>query len=129
MSKEAYIWLIDKILAANPTLLSVSGDHIIRGLGRNYFERSPRALFSASPHLAEDRNLYEPVSGGWFANVNMDNRLKRVVLRRLARAAGFTYGVDWTWDDGARAIGLEPGKPIVGKILDFEFDEGSTLGV
>jgi hypothetical protein len=99
-SKEAYIWLVDKILAYKPTLLSECGHALIEGRGRNYFGRAPRALFPASPHLAEDQNHYEPVSGGWFANVNMDNRLKGVVLRRLARAAGLIYGVGWTWNEG-----------------------------
>jgi hypothetical protein len=100
-AKEAYIWLIDKFCAAKPAILAnflISGHGGINRWARNYFARSRTQLFLASPHLAEDRNLYEPVSAGWLANVNMDNPRKFLVLRRLAALADFTYGSDWTWD-------------------------------
>jgi hypothetical protein len=100
-AKEAYVWLIDKFLAANPGLLDHLQNTKLTGWSRKYFARCRNDLFPASPHLAEDRNLSEPVSGGWFANVNMDNRRKRTVLHRLAVLGGFKYGVDWTWDDGS----------------------------
>jgi hypothetical protein len=93
-SKEAYIWLIDKVFADNPNLREISP----QGRGRRYFARTRQELFPARRDLAENRNNYEPVSGGWFANTNLNNELKFQILTRLAKLAGFKFGEDWTWD-------------------------------
>jgi len=103
-SKEAYIWLIDKWFAAKPNLPEM----IQHGRGVRYFARTPHKLFISSPDLAEKRSNYEPVSGGWFANTVLDNRLKFKILTGLAKLAGFKLGEDWTWDVlGERAKRME----------------------
>jgi hypothetical protein len=99
---ESYIWLVDKFLAVNPDLLE-RDPQLAEGDGRRYFARSPKELYPASPHLAEDRN-YQSVSGGWFASTILDNPLKFKILARLASSAGSKFGEDWTWDSGSMKL-------------------------
>ena len=101
-AKEAYVWLVDKFLAARPNLLDDTGDGILGGWGREYFARCPKELFRTSPHLVEEPGFVEPVTGGWFAMVKLDNAQKRRILKWLAAHGGFQYGTDWTWDDGSQ---------------------------
>jgi len=38
------------------------------------------------------------MSGGWYANMNLDLETKSGVLRRFAGIAKLNEGEDWTWD-------------------------------
>jgi hypothetical protein len=84
-SKEAYIWLIDKLFADKPNLPEISR----QGRGRRYFARTWQELSPASPKLDKIHIHYERVSGRWFANTVLNNDLKFQILTRLAKLAGF----------------------------------------
>lgn len=111
-SKEAYIWLLDRFIANRPDILKDDRqrDRIVTGRGRIYLAQTPKELFLASPHLADDPIYFARVSGGWFAITNLNNDVKFNVLCRFARIAGFDYGKDWTWDDGSNR--KRPASPI-----------------
>lgn len=107
-SKDAYLWLIGRLLVARPDLLEIESEkpYINTGKGRRHFARSPEKLYEKSPHLAEMRDHYVELPGGWFANVHLNNKEKLQILEPLSKAAGLVPNRDWTWDDAEKRLDL-----------------------
>jgi hypothetical protein len=100
-SKKAYVWLLEKFVEFNPSpFVRVNWKtlFVAEGRKRNYFSQTIEGLFHGSPHLAVDLNNYSQLSNGWYANLNLNNELKRTILFRLAEVAGLKYDDDWSWD-------------------------------
>jgi hypothetical protein len=91
-SKEAYVWLLENFVRHSPTALAAP--QVSRGRTRNYFDRDPKKLFPASPHLAENQSMHANVGNGWYANLNLSNPEKRDLLISIARAARIS---DWAF--------------------------------
>jgi hypothetical protein len=100
-SKGAYVWLIEKFIAAKPELFrTVNWEtaFVAKGRNRNYFGRTPERMFHGSPHLARDRNNYALLTNGWYANLNLSNDQKQTVLIRFGVITNLEYGNQWSWE-------------------------------
>jgi len=100
LSKDAYIWLINRFLEVKPSLLGGDDfDDLLMPTGtkRHYFARTPAQLFAHNPKLADDSNNFRLLSNGWYADVNLADDRKLKVLRDTAKMAGLKEGADWKW--------------------------------
>jgi len=99
-SKEAYVWLIERLIHAKPDLFeTISWETVVvaKGRKRNYFGQNIKSLFHGSPHLANDPNNYARLTNGWYANTNLSNSLKFDILCRFAAIAKLEHETDWSW--------------------------------
>ncbi|SFM54142.1 hypothetical protein [Nitrosomonas communis] len=99
-AKQAYIWLVEKILNNKPdkdiddyvlNSMFIRGSH-----GARYLARNPAELFPRDPNRAKDSNCYHKLSNGWFLNTNLSNKQKRDKLLNLT-AVYEAYDSNWTW--------------------------------
>ena len=108
-AKEAYIWLVERFIGVKPEVFTdirrettgyvALGRRKKEGKSiRNYFARSPQALFRNTPRLAEDHNNSVQLQNGWFANTNLNNREKFEALVRFGWLVGLRCGKDWDWE-------------------------------
>ncbi len=98
-AKEAYVWLIERFIAAHPELfghVNWETAFVAKGRSRLYFARNIGKMFPKSPHLAADRSNYARLSNGWFANMNLANREKEQLLQKFAAVARFP-ATEWRW--------------------------------
>lgn len=99
-AREGYVWLIERFVGIRPTLFSDPSSETLRlalGRRRNYFAKTPSALFRSSPHLADNEANFTRLSNGWLANVNLNNAQKFDVLMRFAGLTGAQYPDEWDW--------------------------------
>src|SRR5713226_1639261 len=108
-AKGAYIWIVERFVGARPDVftdikwettgyVAVGHRRSAEGAIRNYFARSPGALFRGSTHLADDQNNYARLPNGWYANTNLSNAQKFDILCRFGWVVGLKGGVDWDWE-------------------------------
>ena len=107
-AKEAYVWMLQHFIQAQPDLLERDSEigSAAKGRGRVHFGRGPRDLFPASPRLSENSNFYAKLPGGWYAITNINNKEKLDKLTKLAGLAKLTFKRDWDWNIDA------PAKPL-----------------
>ena len=114
--KEAYLWLIECLIAHNPkpfvdldwqTLFIAKGPRIL------YFAKSLRVLFRQNPDLAKDKNKHSRLSNGWYAQLILNEDQKVEILERIASVSSLRMGVDWDWN----GRGLAPGRVDVDDLL------------
>lgn len=107
--KEAYIWLIERFVANNPSPfvnLNWETVFIVKGQEVLYFAKSLLVLFLQKPHLGEDPNMHHRLSNGWYARLVLNEEQKVEILERIAAVSRFKMGVDWDWN----SRGLAPGR-------------------
>lgn len=95
--KEAYIWLIEKLIAVKPNIFSSQEKwhaRVFKGSKRYYFAKEPNGLFPENIDLAESAANVEKLSSGWFANINLSHNEKFKILIGLAAICGFHYPSD-----------------------------------
>jgi len=128
-AKEAYIWLIEHFICAHQkpfeiinweTLFIAKSDWNIKK--RLYFARTPEQLFYGSDNKEElvgNPNNYVKLSNGWYANLNLSNELKHLILRKFSCVAGWSKGRDWMWHvmDGLNLMSDEEEKKMMDEIL------------
>jgi hypothetical protein len=62
-----------------------------RGRKRQYIARSPEELYPDRPDL---RDYREELPGGWFVATNLNNVLKKSIIRLATEVAGLSFGKD-----------------------------------
>jgi len=62
-----------------------------RGSKRHYIARTPEELY---PDREDLRYKREPLPGGWWVATNLNNALKKTILKLAAEVAGLTFGKD-----------------------------------
>ena len=125
-SKEAYLWLVERFIAEKPDLfdhVNWETTYVSKGRKRAYFSRDITALFQGSPHLADDRNNYAPLTNGWFANTNLSNAQKFEVLCRFSGVTKLRQDDDWDWevDDASEGLRDKLERKALGARLLKEF--------
>lgn len=98
-AKQAYIWIMEKFVAAEEIHLSLSSwqeKFVNPGAARKNIARSLPELFVRSPHLRSDKNKWHQLRNGWYLNLNIKTEDKRTVLFSYAQVAGIN-GSEWDW--------------------------------
>lgn len=99
-AREGYIWLVEKFISCRPRLFTDPSNETLQvalGRSRNYFAKTPAALFRGSPHLAANHANFARLKNGWVANVNLNNGQKFDILMRFAGLVGARYPEEWEW--------------------------------
>ncbi len=97
--KDAYAWLVNRILMERPNILDNEENrrYICDGRTRQYLARRPEDLWRVSKKHLCTPNHYRKMCNGWYLNTNLDEDTTLKVLHRITEIAGFKKGVDWTW--------------------------------
>jgi hypothetical protein len=91
-AKEAMIIVLRELAQNDPTFLQrCSQRPDAQGRKRQYIAKTPEELYPDRPDLREYR---EELPGGWFVATNLNNVLKKSIIRLAAEVAGLTFGKD-----------------------------------
>lgn len=91
-AKDAMVIVLRELANRDPGFLERCSQHPdAQGRKRRYIARSPSDLYPDRPDLAE---LNEPLPRGWFVATNLNNVLKRTIIRLAAEVAGIEIGRD-----------------------------------
>lgn len=115
--KDAYIWLVERFIAAYPTPfteLNWETAFIAAGPRSLYFARSKERLFgNKGAEMAADPTKWHRLTNGWYAKLVLSERQKLHILRKLASLAKLEEGADWRWSAEGRAAPSEPGDELL----------------
>jgi hypothetical protein len=91
-AKDAMVIVLRELAKADPSFLERCSQHPdAQGRKRRYIARTPEELYPGREDLREMR---EPLPGGWLVATNLNNVLKKTIIRLAAGVAGLTFGKD-----------------------------------
>ena len=96
--KDAYLWLVEQFRYYHPSIFEEYGElhQRARSKGRR-FARSPDTLFPPGSKRAGNPSHYSELSGGWFADTNINHQDKFSALLQLGHLAKLEYPNDWSF--------------------------------
>ena len=96
--KEAYLWLVEQFKSYCPAVLEQyeALHERARSSGRR-FARNPESLFPSGSKRAGDSSYYSALSGGWYADTNINHRDKFSALLQLGYIAKLEYPAGWAF--------------------------------
>jgi len=93
-AKEAMVTVLRELAKRDPTFLQRCSQRAdAQGRKRNYIARTPDDLYPDRPDL---REYHEELPGGWYVATNLNNVLKKSIIRLAAEVAGLRFGRDVT---------------------------------
>jgi hypothetical protein len=91
-AKEAMVIVLREFAKADAHFLERCSQHPdMQGRKRRYVARTADELYPDRPDLRDHR---EQLPGGWFVATNLNNVLKKSIIRVAAEVAGLTFGKD-----------------------------------
>src|SRR5581483_1910658 len=91
-AKEAMLIVLPQLAEADPLFLERCSHHPdAQGRKRRYIARTPQELY---PDREDLREMRETLPGGWLVATNLNNVLKKTIIRLAAEVAGLTFGKD-----------------------------------
>jgi hypothetical protein len=91
-AKEAMLIVLRQLAEADPSFLERCSHHPdAQGRKRRYIARTPQELY---PDREDLREMRETLPGGWLVATNLNNVLKKTIIRLAAEVAGLTFGKD-----------------------------------
>jgi hypothetical protein len=91
-AKDAMVIVLRELAKNNPGFLERCSQHPdAQGRKRRYIARTAEELYPDRPDLREHQ---ERLPGGWLVATNLNNVLKKSVIRLAAEVAGLTFGKD-----------------------------------
>jgi hypothetical protein len=91
-AKEAMVIVLGELAKTDPTFLERCSQHPdAQGRKRRYIARTAEELYPDRPDL---RDFQESLPGGWLVATNLNNVLKKSIIRLAAEVAGLTFGTD-----------------------------------
>jgi hypothetical protein len=91
-AKEAMIIILCELAKTNPSFLERCSQHPnAQGRKRHYIARTPEELYPDREDLREYR---ETLPGGWLVATNINNVLKKNIIRLATEVAGLSFGKD-----------------------------------
>ncbi|MEZ5324264.1 MAG: type I restriction enzyme HsdR N-terminal domain-containing protein [Verrucomicrobiales bacterium] len=91
-AKEAMVIALRELSKTDPTFLQRCSQHpYCSGRKRRYLAQTPEELYPDRPDL---RDMHEKLPGGWLVATNLNNQLKKAIIRAATEAAGLTFGGD-----------------------------------
>ena len=91
-ANEAVVILLRELQSADPTFLQRFSQHPkSRGRKRRYVAQSSEDLYPDRPDL---RKYHEQLSDNWLLSTNINNQLKRAIIKAAAEVARLKFGKD-----------------------------------
>ncbi|MFM2294300.1 MAG: hypothetical protein RLZZ350_713 [Verrucomicrobiota bacterium] len=91
-AKDAMVIVLRELAKNNPTFLERCSQHPdAQGRKRRYIARLPEELY---PDREDLREMRETLPDGWLVATNLNNVLKKNIIRLAAEVAGLTFGKD-----------------------------------
>ncbi len=91
-AKDAMVILLRELAKNNPSFLERCSQHPdAQGRKRRYIARSPEELY---PDREDLREMRETLPDGWFVATNLNNVLKKTIIKLATEVAGLTFGKD-----------------------------------
>jgi hypothetical protein len=91
-AKEAMVIVLRELAKDNPSFLERCSQHPdAQGRKRRYIARTPEELY---PDREDLREMRESLPGGWLVATNLNNVLKKTIIRVAAETAGLSFGKD-----------------------------------
>ncbi|MFT5471349.1 MAG: hypothetical protein ACI8UO_006482 [Verrucomicrobiales bacterium] len=95
-AKEAMVIALRELAQSDPTFLQRCSQHpYCSGRKRRYIAQTAEELYPDRPDL---REMHECLPGGWLVATNLNNRLKKGIIRAATEVAGLTFGSDVSID-------------------------------
>lgn len=93
-AKDAMVIVLRELAQGDPSFLERCSQHPdAQGRKRRYVARTPEELY---PDREDLRDMREPLPGGWLVATNLNNVLKKTIIKLAAEVAGLTFGKDVT---------------------------------
>ena len=91
-AKDAMVRVLSELAKADPTFLERCSQHPdAQGTKRRYIARTSEELY---PDREDLRVMREPLPGGWLVATNLNNVLKKTIVKLAAEVAGLVFGKD-----------------------------------
>jgi hypothetical protein len=91
-AKEAMVIVLRELAKTDPSFLERCSQHPdAQGRKRRYIARTPEELY---PDREDLRDAREELPGGWLVATNLNNVLKKTIIKLAAEAAGLKFGKD-----------------------------------
>jgi hypothetical protein len=91
-AKDAMVIVLRELAKANPSFLERCSQHPdAQGRKRRYIARTAEELY---PDREDLRDMREALPGGWVVATNLNNVLKKTLIRLAAEVAGLKFGKD-----------------------------------
>jgi len=91
-AKDAMVIVLRELAKGDPTFLERCSQHPdAQGRKRRYIARTPEELY---PDREDLREMREELPGGWLVATNLNNVLKRTIIRLATEVAGLNFGKD-----------------------------------
>jgi hypothetical protein len=91
-AKDAMVIVLRELAKSDPTFLERCSQHSdAQGRKRRYIARTPEELY---PDREDLRDMRESLPGGWLVATNLNNILKKTIIRLAAEVAGLSFGKD-----------------------------------
>lgn len=91
-AKDAMLIVLRELAKSDPTFLERCSQHPdAQGRKRRYIARTPEELY---PDREDLRDMRESLPGGWLVATNLNNVLKKTIIRLATEVAGLTFGKD-----------------------------------
>ncbi|MFZ5496485.1 MAG: type I restriction enzyme HsdR N-terminal domain-containing protein [Verrucomicrobiota bacterium] len=91
-AKEAMLIVLRELAKTDPTFLERCSQHPdTQGRKRRYIARTPEELY---PDREDLREMRESLPGGWLVATNLNNVLKKTIIRLATEVAGLEFGKD-----------------------------------
>jgi predicted type IV restriction endonuclease len=93
-AKEAMVKVLTELANEDASFLQRCSQHPdAQGTRRRYIARTSEELYPARPDL---RDYHEQLPGGWLVSTNLNNPLKKSIIRLATEVAGLRFGTDVT---------------------------------
>lgn len=91
-AKDAMVIVLRELAKGDPSFLERCSQHPdAQGRKRRYIARSPEELY---PDREDLREMRETLSDGWFVATNLNNVLKKTIIRLATEVAGLKFDKD-----------------------------------
>ena len=91
-AKDAMVIVLRELAKGDPTFFARCSQHPdAQGRKRRYIARTAEELY---PDREDLREMREQLPDGWFVATNLNNVLKKTIIKLAAEAAGLTVGKD-----------------------------------
>lgn len=91
-AKDAMVIVLRELAKNDPSFLERCSQHPdAQGRKRRYIARTPEELY---PDREDLREMRESLPGGWLVATNLNNVLKKTIIRLAAQEAGLSFGKD-----------------------------------